>query len=186
MKDSCGVGQELKESGEHRINKKDIVSDPLEDLKGRFLNFKKQTYISWSLHVQTPESALRKSWVLNLAKLLLLGTWQIWSPHIRSFIRDWVSIAKTARLSTEAAVGNLSFETQCAHCEKVVVESINSSLLNLLTYPWIEERVTEGVLSLHGGYYDFTNCSFDKWTLVYRESLEGGSKFAIKNCSTWS
>ncbi|KAH0455770.1 hypothetical protein IEQ34_015802 [Dendrobium chrysotoxum] len=102
----------------------------------------------------------------------------------KSFIRDWVSLAKSARLSTEAAVGNLSFEKQCTHCEKV--ESINGSLLNLLTYPWIEERVTEAVLSLHGGYYDFTDCSFEKWTLVYRESLEGGSKFAIKGCSTWS
>ncbi|KAI0499093.1 hypothetical protein KFK09_019994 [Dendrobium nobile] len=101
----------------------------------------------------------------------------------KSFIRDWVSLAKSARLSTEAAVGNLSFDKQCTHCEK---ESINGSLLNLLTYPWIEERVTEGVLSLHGGYYDFTDCSFEKWTLVYRESLEGGSKFAIKGCSTWS
>ncbi|XP_020590987.1 carbonic anhydrase 2-like isoform X2 [Phalaenopsis equestris] len=101
----------------------------------------------------------------------------------KSFIRDWVSLAKSARLSTEAAVGNRSFEEQCAHCEK---ESINGSLLNLLTYPWIDERVTKGALSLHGGYYDFTNCSFEKWTLVYRKSLEGGSKFAIRGCSTWS
>lgn len=37
----------------------------------------------------------------------------------RSFIGDWVSIAKTARLSTKAAAGNLSFDKQCAHCEKV-------------------------------------------------------------------
>jgi carbonic anhydrase len=32
-------------------------------------------------------------------------------------------------------------------------ESINSSLLNLLTYPWINKRVNEGTLNLHGGYY---------------------------------
>lgn len=38
----------------------------------------------------------------------------------RSFIKDWVSIGKSARLSTEAAAGNLSFEMQCRHCEKVV------------------------------------------------------------------
>ncbi|KAM0948982.1 putative carbonic anhydrase [Dioscorea sansibarensis] len=101
----------------------------------------------------------------------------------KSFIRDWVSIGKTARLSTEAAAGNLNFEKQCKHCEK---ESLNASLLNLLTYPWIEERVNEGSLSLHGGYYDFTDCSFEKWTLVYRQGLEGGSKYAIKNRSFWS
>ncbi|RWW14062.1 hypothetical protein GW17_00022197 [Ensete ventricosum] len=104
-------------------------------------------------------------------------------PGSRSFIKDWVSIGKTARLSTKAAAGNLSFEMQCRHCEK---ESINGSLLNLLTYPWIEKRVSEATLSLHGGYYDFVNCTFEKWTLVYRERLEGGSKYAIKNRSLWS
>ncbi|XP_062199211.1 beta carbonic anhydrase 5, chloroplastic-like isoform X1 [Phragmites australis] len=100
-----------------------------------------------------------------------------------SFIKNWVSIGKSARLSTKAASGNLSFEMQCKHCEK---ESINSSLLNLLTYPWIEKRVNEGTLNLHGGYYNFIDCTFEKWTLVYRERLEGGSKYAIKNRSTWS
>ncbi|THU66253.1 hypothetical protein C4D60_Mb05t12190 [Musa balbisiana] len=104
-------------------------------------------------------------------------------PGSRSFIKDWVSIGKSARLSTKAAAGNLSFEMQCRHCEK---ESINGSLLNLLTYPWIEKRVSEATLSLHGGYYDFINCTFEKWTLVYRERLEGGSKYAIKNRSLWS
>nr|AYJ71795.1 beta-carbonic anhydrase 1P1 isoform B [Jansenella griffithiana] len=100
-----------------------------------------------------------------------------------SFIKNWVSIGKSARLSTKAAAGNLSFEMQCTHCEK---ESINSSLLNLLTYPWIEKRVNEGTLNLHGGYYNFIDCTFEKWTLLYREGLEGGSKYAIKNRSTWS
>ncbi|CAM0951748.1 unnamed protein product [Alopecurus aequalis] len=99
------------------------------------------------------------------------------------FIRGWVSLGKSARLSTEAAAGNLNFESQCRHCEK---ESINSSLLNLLTYPWIEERVMEGTLNLHAGYYNFIDCTFEKWTLVYRPGLEGGSKYAIKNRSTWS
>ncbi|THG03116.1 hypothetical protein TEA_001292 [Camellia sinensis var. sinensis] len=48
-------------------------------------------------------------------------------------------------------------------------ESINRSLVNLLTYPWIEERVTKGVLSIHGGYYDFVDCTLEKWTLDYQE-----------------
>ncbi|MQL95608.1 hypothetical protein Taro_028279 [Colocasia esculenta] len=101
----------------------------------------------------------------------------------RSFIKDWVSIGKSARLSTKAAAGNQSFEMQCKHCEK---ESINGSLLNLLTYPWIERRVIEGKLSIHGGYYDFVDCTFEKWTLVYRENMEGGSKFGIKDGVFWS
>nr|AQQ74312.1 beta-carbonic anhydrase 2a [Neurachne munroi] len=100
-----------------------------------------------------------------------------------SFIKKWVSFGKSARLSTKAAAGNLSFDMQCTHCEK---ESINSSLLNLLTHPWIEKRVNECTLSLHGGYYNFVDCTFEKWTLEYREGMEGGSKYAIRNRSTWS
>ncbi|KAG1342278.1 putative PE-PGRS family protein [Cocos nucifera] len=35
--------------------------------------------------------------------------------HCLSFIKDWVSIGKGARLSTEAAAGSLSFDMQCRH-----------------------------------------------------------------------
>ncbi|KAK8969692.1 hypothetical protein KSP40_PGU020007 [Platanthera guangdongensis] len=243
-KDSRGLGQELKESEKRREDCKDNDSDPLQELKLRFLKFKKQTYLANLdhyqnlAHVQSPkfmvvacaDSRVCPSKILgfqpgeaftvrNVANLvppyqhgasetsaaLEFAVNSLKVPNIfiighsccggiralmsmkqksasKSFIEDWVSIAKSARLSTEATVGNLSFDKQCTHCEK---ESINGSVLNLLTYPWIEEKVTGGSLLLHGGYYDFTDCSFEKWTLVYRENLEGGSKFAIKGCSTW-
>lgn len=67
-----------------------------------------------------------------------------------------------------------------------VQESINHSLLNLLTYPWIEEKVANGELSIHGGYYDFTDCSFEKWTLDYRGTkLEENGSIATKNKIFW-
>ncbi|KAI3445782.1 hypothetical protein Pfo_002447 [Paulownia fortunei] len=84
-----------------------------------------------------------------------------------SFIRSWVVVGRPAKLKTKAAASNLNFDQQCRHCEK---ESINRSLLNLLTYPWIEEQVIRGTLSIHGGYYDFIDCTFEKWTLDYRGS----------------
>lgn len=66
-------------------------------------------------------------------------------------------------------------------------ESINRSLLNLLTYPWIEERVIRGKLSIHGGYYDFTDCTFEKWTLDYKGStLHSDSTCSIKNREYWT
>ncbi|KAF5444215.1 hypothetical protein F2P56_036705 [Juglans regia] len=100
-----------------------------------------------------------------------------------SFIRSWVVVGKNARLITKSAASNLSFDQQCRHCEK---ESVNHSLLNLLTYPWIEEKVAEGVLSLHGGYYDFIDCTFEKWTLDYKASnREKNSRFAVKNQFYW-
>ncbi|XP_022762401.1 beta carbonic anhydrase 5, chloroplastic-like isoform X2 [Durio zibethinus] len=100
-----------------------------------------------------------------------------------SFIRSWVIVGKNAKLSTKAAASNFSFDQQCTHCEK---ESINCSLLNLLTYPWIEEKVKKGVLSLHGGYYDFVDCTFEKWTLDYKESImDGKNRVVVKNRSFW-
>ncbi|GAV64155.1 Pro_CA domain-containing protein, partial [Cephalotus follicularis] len=101
-----------------------------------------------------------------------------------SFIRSWVFVAKSAKLSTEAAASNLNFDQQCRHCEK---ESINNSLLNLLTYPWISEKVIKGKLSIHGGYYDFINCTFEKWTLQYEGSnlKEENGRYAVKNQSFW-
>ncbi|KAJ1396531.1 Carbonic anhydrase [Sesbania bispinosa] len=100
-----------------------------------------------------------------------------------SFIKNWVVFGKNARVKTEAAASNLSFDEKCRHCEK---ESINHSLLNLLTYPWIEEKVANEKLSIHGGYYDFIDCSFEKWTLDYRGTkLEENGRIAAKNKIFW-
>ncbi|CAA2965136.1 beta carbonic anhydrase 5, chloroplastic-like isoform X2 [Olea europaea var. sylvestris] len=101
-----------------------------------------------------------------------------------SFIKSWVVVGKAARLRTIAAVSDLNLDQQCRHCEK---ESINRSLLNLLTYPWIEDRVEKGMLSLHGGYYDFADCTFEKWTLDCkgcRPKVAG--EYSIKNREFWS
>ncbi|CAF2031681.1 unnamed protein product [Brassica napus] len=99
----------------------------------------------------------------------------------RSFIHDWVIVGKKAKESTKAVASNLHFDHQCQHCEKT---SINHSLERLLGYPWIEERVRKGSLSLHGGYYDFVNCTFEKWTVDYGSKKEG-SGIAVKNQSVW-
>ncbi|KAJ8769041.1 hypothetical protein K2173_024037 [Erythroxylum novogranatense] len=100
-----------------------------------------------------------------------------------SFIGSWVAVGMNARVRTKAATTRLSFDRQCSHCEK---ESVNCSLVNLLSYPWIEEKVKGGELSIHGSYYDFTECTFEKWTLDYKESnFEEGGKFAVKNRAFW-
>ncbi|CAN0921294.1 Beta carbonic anhydrase 5, chloroplastic [Linum grandiflorum] len=96
-----------------------------------------------------------------------------------SFIGSWVSVGMKARLKTKAAASNLSFDNQCTHCEK---ESVNCTLKNLLTYPWIEEKVRSEELSIHGGYYDFVNCTFERWTLDYKQDGE----VSVKDRSLWS
>lgn len=243
--ESCRLIRELKDHEKQRLDEKESGQDPFDELKDRFLTFKKKNFLENRIHYENlSEAQVPKFMViacadsrvcpsrvlgfqpgdaftvrnvgnlvppfqhgasetsaalefavnsLEVANVLVVGHSRCGGIRAlmsmkdegdsRSFIGDWVSIAKSARLSTKAAAGNLSFDKQCTHCEK---ESINSSLLNLLTYPWIEKRVIEGTLSLHGGYYDFVNCTFEKWTLVYREGLEGGSKYAIKNRRFWS
>ncbi|XP_010530643.1 PREDICTED: beta carbonic anhydrase 5, chloroplastic isoform X2 [Tarenaya hassleriana] len=101
-----------------------------------------------------------------------------------SFIQNWVIVGKRARASTKTVASDLHFDHQCQHCEK---ESVNCSLQNLLSYPWIEERVKKGLLSIHGGYYDFVDCKFEKWTLDYRGSTTGeeGKGITIKDWSVW-
>ena len=44
-------------------------------------------------------------------------------------------------------------EEQARACEK---EAILVSLRNLLTFPWVKERVASGRLSLHGWYYNIS------------------------------
>ncbi|KAK4776601.1 hypothetical protein SAY86_005289 [Trapa natans] len=103
------------------------------------------------------------------------------SDDSSSFIKSWVRVGRNASISTKAAASGLSFDQQCRHCEK---ESVNRSLSNLLTYPWIEESVMRGTLSLHGSYYNFIDCTFEKWTLDYMaRSIKGSA--AIKNQSFW-
>ncbi|XP_038885516.1 beta carbonic anhydrase 5, chloroplastic-like isoform X5 [Benincasa hispida] len=84
-----------------------------------------------------------------------------------SFVHKWVVNAKAAKLRAKAAGAHLSFDQQCKHCEK---ESINLSLKNLMMYPWIEERLKQEMISVHGGYYDFLTCTFEKWTLDYKNT----------------
>ena len=48
-------------------------------------------------------------------------------------------------------------------CDGVLQESVNVSLTNLLTYPWVKEKVIGKKLSLHGGFYDFVEGSFQVW-----------------------
>ncbi|CAN8229573.1 unnamed protein product [Cochlearia groenlandica] len=101
-----------------------------------------------------------------------------------SFIHNWVITGKKAKESTKAVASDLHFDHQCQHCEKT---SINHSLERLLGYPWIEEKVRKGSLRLHGGYYDFVNCTFEKWTVDYGEKRgkEEGSGIAVKDRSVW-
>ncbi|KAJ0105053.1 hypothetical protein Patl1_18028 [Pistacia atlantica] len=78
------------------------------------------------------------------------------------FIDEWMKIALPAKLKVKAEHNCLSPEEQNALCEK---EAVNLSLVNLLTYPYVQKAVADKTLALRGGYYDFVKGKFELWQL---------------------
>lgn len=80
------------------------------------------------------------------------------------FIEDWVKIALPAKNKVLAECGDLSFDGQCAACEK---EAVNVSLGNLLSYPFVREGLVKKTLALKGAHYDFVKGTFELWSLEF-------------------
>jgi carbonic anhydrase len=67
------------------------------------------------------------------------------------FIGRWVSIARAARDRVLLELAGESEAVQATACNQWAIEL---SLNNLLSFPWIRERVEVGALALHGWYFD--------------------------------
>ncbi|MCB1885893.1 MAG: carbonic anhydrase [Geminicoccaceae bacterium] len=64
----------------------------------------------------------------------------------RDFVAPWMSLAEPARRrALESAPDDL--QRACEH------EVVKVSLANLMTFPWIAERVAAGSLTLHGAWF---------------------------------
>ncbi len=68
-----------------------------------------------------------------------------------SFIGKWVSIAQRAKERVLLELPEKSAEMQVQACERA---AILLSLDNLMTFPWLRQRVVDGTLKLHGWYFD--------------------------------
>ncbi len=95
--------------------------------------------------------------VLGVAHLIVLGHSQCGGVRALmegtqgDFMGNWVNIAARAKERVLAEFPGASHQEQCHACEEA---SILVSLENLLTFPWIRERVEQGKLVLHGWYFD--------------------------------
>lgn len=69
----------------------------------------------------------------------------------RQFVGNWMSIAHRAKEHVLATLPDAGVAEQHRACE---LASILVSLENLLSFPWIAERVEEGKLLIHGCYFD--------------------------------
>lgn len=67
------------------------------------------------------------------------------------FVGRWMRIAEPVRQRVMRELAHKSCDEQHKACE---MASILHSLDNLMTYPWIRQRVDAGRLMLHGWYFD--------------------------------
>jgi carbonic anhydrase len=67
------------------------------------------------------------------------------------FISRWVDIARPAKEAVLRDLHSKPVELQRRACEQA---AILISLENLLTFPWLAQRVRQGGLALHGWYFD--------------------------------
>jgi carbonic anhydrase len=93
-------------------------------------------------------------------------------------IAKWLEIAADARQQVFKELPGKPQEIQARACEQA---SILKSLENLMSYPWINQRVNEGMLALHGWYFDMENgtlMQYDSDAGEFREieqHIEGGA-----------
>lgn len=85
-------------------------------------------------------------------KALLTADPSIAANH--TFIHNWMMIADEARRRSLLMTRNQPLEVQLRTLEQ---EVIKTSLANLLSFPWIQSRVQEGNLRIHGWYFDIND-----------------------------
>lgn len=73
------------------------------------------------------------------------------SIRSNGFIASWMNLAAAAKKEVLARDDLNTPEQRIGACEQTAV---SYSLQNLMTYPWIRERVEAGSLELVGCYYD--------------------------------
>ena len=80
-------------------------------------------------------------------------------PEDAYFLHNWVAIAKPV-LQTLPKTADYEDPAERQHdCEKA---ALKLSLKNLMTFPWIAERVEAGKLQLHGWYYDLATSTIER------------------------
>jgi len=83
------------------------------------------------------------------------------------FIAKWMHIAAPAREKIRKELPHKSIDLQSRACEQA---AILVSLENLLSFPWISQRVDAGTLTLHGWYFDMSQgelLGFDAATQMF-------------------
>ncbi|MDR2401453.1 MAG: carbonic anhydrase [Deferribacteraceae bacterium] len=112
---------------------------------------------------------------LNVRDIIVLGHSRcggihaLISPHSSGeFLPSWLSIASGALLRVKIEEYD-SEEELVRACEK---EAVLISLGNLLTFPWINERIAKSELAVHGWYFDLEHGKLEGWQPKEKKFLE--------------
>ncbi|MDC8757039.1 carbonic anhydrase [Janthinobacterium fluminis] len=84
------------------------------------------------------------------------------------FVGQWMKIAEPVAQRVRRELAHRSSDEQHKACE---LASILQSLDNLLTYPWLKRRVEEGVLKLHGWYFDIESGALMAYSMRQQQFL---------------
>ncbi|OGS98278.1 MAG: carbonic anhydrase [Gallionellales bacterium RIFCSPLOWO2_12_FULL_59_22] len=97
---------------------------------------------------------------LNVGHIIVLGHAHCGGIHAllegdthkeAAFIAEWMGIAAAAREQVNREFPDAGSVARQRACEQ---QAILVSLANLMTFPWIRERVEQATLALHGWYFD--------------------------------
>lgn len=91
------------------------------------------------------------------------------------FIGPWMGIARRARSQVLEALPHAAAGVQQRACEQA---SLLVSLENLLTFPWIAEKVENGSLSLHGWFFDL-----ESGELLHYDDNRGAFVSLVRECA---
>lgn len=83
------------------------------------------------------------------------------------FVGSWIRIGLPAKKKALSVMKGKPLQEQCRFCEQ---EAVNVSLANLLTFPFIEERVKSGKLRIHGMHYNFIDGQLTSWEIEPEEA----------------
>jgi carbonic anhydrase len=83
-----------------------------------------------------------------------------------SYIDEWMCLVESARAEVIAEMPDATPAEQERACER---RAILVSLGNLMTFPWIRERVECGELQLHGWYFDIKYGQLLRYDATARE-----------------
>ena len=96
------------------------------------------------------------------------------------FLESWVSIGQSALAEVESQLKGESQEMRQRALEQAVIVT---SLKNLMTFPWVADKVESGEIILHGWYFDLESgklMEFDPATSLFKNIVSKSIKEAVK------